>query len=261
MSKQILLALIFMLTSVLYAQSSIHGEVSSRDLLTHDVQKAEKFYTTLFGWKGLQKDNYIQLQKDDIPIANIVHIDSKKRAQWMPQFLHTDLKLAKTNILKNGGSILKEKTDEKEEYILVRDKQGALSILSNVNYKQDHTKLPSINEWLWDELWSHDITASEHFYIDLFNYETGTTQSGYIIFKNKQIWLSGLLNNPFKESQTQWISTIRVNDPKTISTQALALGGKVLVSVEENKGHRNAALLADPTGAVFIVEKYEEKGQ
>jgi len=260
MLKQIILSSIFLVTSSLYAQTLSNGEVSSRDLLTHDINKAESFYTKLFSWTSVNQGKYIQLYKDDKPIANIVYIDSDKQSQWMPQFTHNELLKAKSSVIKNGGSILKEVNDSKDgdDYLLIKDAQGALAILTNNNTK-NHSGFPQHNEWLWDELWSFELNASEHFYSDLFTYNLDKLDTGYIVFKKNDKWTAGLLANPFKQSQTQWVSTIRVADPKITSEKALSLGGKILVSVEENKGHRDAALIADPAGAILIVEKYTQE--
>jgi len=260
MLKKLLFNSIFITSTLLTAQTLSNGEVSSRDLLTNDTKKAEKFYTELFSWTSKPKGNYIQMYKDKDLIANIVYIDTKKHAQWMPQFTHDNLKSAKATILQSGGKILKEvhNNEEGKSYLLLRDAQGALAVLTNDN-KALNTEFPQVGEWLWDELWSFDVPASENFYTHLFDYEKDKTDAGYIVFKKNDKWIAGLLMNPFKESQTQWVSTIRVNDPKAVSIKAVSLGGKILVSVEENKGHREAALIADPTGAVFIVEKFTQE--
>ena len=261
MLKKALISCIFLAFTSLYAQTLSNGEVSSRDLLTKDIKEAEQFYTKLFNWKSRQNNKYIELYANNILMANLVQISADRQAQWMPQFAYEKLLIAKENVLKNGGTILKEVTTEQsgDKYLLIKDSQGAMSVLTDDIIKEKTSKFPAINEWLWDELWSHDVSKSQDFYAHLFSYKVEKLDTGYIIFKNNDKWTTGLLNNPFEKSQTQWVSTIRVSDPKATSDKAVALGGKVLVGVEENKGHRDAALIADPSGAVFIVEKYEEK--
>jgi len=261
MFKQILLICALLAGSSLYAQTLNNGEVSSRDLLTTDVKEAEGFYTKLFGWESRPTDKHIALYYNNTHVANLVQIDLDKQAQWMPQFAHNDFAEAKKEILNNGGTILKEVTQSGngDKYLLIKDPQGALSVLTDDLKKERESNFPTLNEWLWDELWSHDASASQHFYKKLFSYETQKLETDYIIFKKNDKWATGLIDNPFEQSQTQWVSTIRVSSPKQTCEQAVKLGAKILVSVEENKGHRDAALIADPSGAVFIVEKYEEK--
>lgn len=261
MFKHILLGCVFLTSASLYAQTLNNGEVSSRDLLTKDINASERFYTQLFGWQSKKVGKYIQLNFNYKLVANLVQIDLDKQAQWMPQFAHNNLTQAKTEILKNGGTILKEATEKSNgnKYILLKDTQGALCVLTDDISKEKEAAFPALNEWLWDELWTHDIPGSQKFYTDLFTYEIQKLETGYIIFMKQDKWKTGLLENPFEQSQTQWVSTIRVDDPQAICDKAVSLGAKVLVSVDENKGHREAALISDPSGAVFIVEKYEEK--
>jgi len=263
MLKKLLLLSTLLFTTNIYAQGLENGEVSSRDLLTNDVKTSQNFYTKLFGWKAVQKENYVELYEDKEIIANIINIDKNRQSQWIPQFKHNNLKKAKEEILKNKGTILKEVTQNNtgDNYLLIKDTQNALSILTDASTGEHSPKIPSVNNWLWDELWSHNLKESQDFYVNVFEYKVEVLNSAYIIFKNNDDWTAGLINNPFEESQTQWVSTIRVNNTKAVSEKVLELGGTILVSVEQNKGFRDAALIKDPTGAIFIIENYEEKEQ
>ena len=260
MLKRLLFTCILLASANLYAQDLVKGEVSSRDLLTNDIKKAEKFYTGLFSWTSVHHGKYIELFKDQKSIANIVHIDSKKHSHWMPQFSHNNLQDAKKMILKNGGTILKEVTnsDDGYKYLLIKDSQDALCVVSD-DKENIFSEFPKNHEWLWDELWSFDTSISKVFYQKLFDYEVTKTATGYLVFMKNDKWVSGLLSNPFEGSKTQWVSTIKVEDPQVTSQKAITLGGKIIVSVDEHKGHREAALIADPTGAIFIVEKYTKE--
>jgi len=261
--KIAMLGFILSLTGVLNAQDVSNGRVLSRDLLTNDASKAAKFYSELFGWKISKKNKWISLSKDGKEIANIIEVDSKKQPIWIPLFAYDDLDKAKKVVLQNGGEILRDEHQEDGigDYLLIRDQEKALLVLTNADSEYVKPGFPKLNEWLWDEIWTFDVDGSEKFYKKLFSYETEKYPSGYVVFKNKDEWLSGLLLNPFEKSRTQWGSTVKVDDPKAISEKALSLGGKILVSVDELIGHKNEAILADPTGAVFLVQKYEEQEQ
>ena len=250
-------------TGMLNAQEIANGQVLSRDLLTNDAKKAAEFYSALFGWKMVQKEKFISLEKEGQLMADVIEVDSKKQPIWVPLFAYDKLDKAKEIILKNGGTVLRDvkQTEGIGDYLLLRDQENALFVLTNVDDNYVKPKFPQVNEWLWDEIWSFDVEGSQAFYTQLFDYEVEKFPSGYVLFTHKKEWLSGLLQNPFESSRTQWGSTIRVNDPIKTSEEAVRLGGKILVSGEALKGPKNEAILADPTGAVFIVQKYEEQEQ
>jgi len=256
-----ILSSILFFSAVVNAQEIKNGKVIARDLLTHDAPKASKFYTELFGWKAFTKTNLIELQKDGLVVASIIEVDAQHHPLWVPLIAHNDFTLAKKKILNNGGTVLKD-VKEKEnvgDYLLVRDQEKALFVITKpLNYTKPSGFIQE-NEWLWDEVWSHNVEGSAAFYQEVFGYELEKTPSGYVLFKNGDSWLAGLLDNPYEKSQTQWASTIRVHDTKAVSDKAVKLGGKILVNVEQSKEHAAVVILADPMGAVFIIENYEEK--
>lgn len=259
--KTVILACILLSSVILNAQEIQNGKIIARDLLTHDVQKASEFYTELFGWNAFIKTNLIELQKDGLVMANIIEVDEKHHPLWVPLIAHNNFELAKEKILKNGGEVLKDVKDKENigDFLLVQDQEKALFVIVKPSAYSKATGFIGENEWLWDEVWSHDVEGSAVFYQEVFAYELEKTPSGYILFKAGETWLGGLLNNPYEKSQTQWASTIRVHDVKAISEKAVTLGAKILVSIPESKNHAAEVILKDPTGAVFIIEKYEEK--
>ncbi len=49
---------------------------------------------------------------------------------------------------------------------------------------------------------------------------------------------------------------IKVNDVKAISTLAKQLGGRVLIEPENSDVVEQVALLADPSGALFMIQEW-----
>jgi len=261
MFKKIIFITMLLSSMAMASQSVVDGKVMSRDLLTNDTKSAITFYTKLFGWTAEKKKNFTKLTKNGRLMANVVEIKPEKHSLWVPQFTHHNLVDAKKTVLDNGGLIVKDVHTKENfgDFIVIRDQEHALCVISKANGFKQPSGFVEVNEWLWDELWSHDIKASSSFYQKLFSYEEEKTPSGYIVFKKADEWLSGLLVNPYKKSQTQWASTVRVSNPKETAEKAKALGGKILVNIEKSETHAPAVILTDPTGALFIIEKYEEK--
>jgi predicted enzyme related to lactoylglutathione lyase len=259
--KTAILSSILLSSVILNAQDIRNGKILAHDLLTTDAAKATKFYVELFGWKAFKKTNLIELQKDGLVVASIIEVDEKHHSIWVPLISHNDFKLAKEKIIHNGGEVLQDVKDKKDigDYLLVHDQAKALFVIIKPSAYTKPSGYIQENEWLWDEVWSHDVQGSSMFYKEVFDYDLEKTPSGYVLFKDGDIWLSGLLNNPYKKSKTQWASTIRVHNPKIVAKKAVELGGKILVDIEKSEAHPAEIILQDPTGAVFIIENYEEK--
>jgi hypothetical protein len=124
---------------------------------------------------------------------------------------------------------------------------------------------PIYNEWLWTELWTNNIDSSIKFYTGLFGYNEKKfdtkAENKYYVFEREEKPRAGLVKIPFENVRPHWMPYIAVKDPSEIVKKVAQLGGKVYLGTEGIIGN-NAAILADPSGAVFTVQKWPlEKGE
>ena len=59
-----------------------------------------------------------------------------------------------------------------------------------------------------------------------------------------------------KALEQRWVPVIRVEDPLRTSYRAVELGGRVLIAAGESTEDSVTALLADPSGALFTVQRW-----
>jgi hypothetical protein len=66
---------------------------------------------------------------------------------------------------------------------------------------------------------------------------------------------AGIIKIPFENVKPHWMPYIAVKDPSEIVKRVEQLGGTVYLGTEGIAGN-NAAIIADPSGAVFTVQKW-----
>jgi len=103
------------------------------------------------------------------------------------------------------------------------------------------------------------------FYEELFgyNYKKFDTraENKYHVLEKENRPRAGIIKIPFENVKPHWMPYIAVKDPSEIVKKVEQLGGTVYLSTEGIAGN-NAAIIADPSGAVFTVQKWPlEKGE
>ncbi len=254
---------------------SYPGKFVWRDLMTDDISAVKKFYSELFGWTYLdvgESDNdYSVILHDGKPIAGIFKLrdvnSDQRYSQWISYLSVADMNQAINYVKASVGSVYREPFElpNRGSVSFVFDSQNA--ILSFVKSRRGDPKDadPIYNEWFWTELWTNDVESSVKFYTELFgyNYKKFDTRADnqYHVLEKENRPRSGIIKIPFENVKPHWMPYIAVNDPSEIVKKVEQLGGTVYLSTEGIAGN-NAAIIADPSGAVFTVQKWPlEKGE
>jgi predicted enzyme related to lactoylglutathione lyase len=109
-----------------------------------------------------------------------------------------------------------------------------------------------LNEWVWLDLWTHDVDRATKFYASVVGYQVVPLESdgprdgarlvasGYVRAGVMQIKAAG--------TTAVWLPYVRVADVRATVEAARAAGGKVLRE-PVSMGAAAVAVVADPTGA------------
>ncbi len=239
------------------------GKVVWHDLLVDDAEQVLSFYTQLFGWSAETQGRFTQLFQGTQPVASIVVMPNSKEtpvfARWLPSFSVRNVDRAAQAILDRGGKLLEKPRDlpRRGRFALVSDPQGAQLVLLHSKTGDPVDHLPQINSWLWDELWTQDAAKSLAFYKELAGYEVRKIRAGYWVLLRGNHWLAGVRELRRKELESRWVPVVRVEDPKAMSERAVALGGKLLVGTDEPPSDGMVALIADPAGALLMLQRWQ----
>lgn len=238
------------------------GKFVWHDLLTPDKETAKNFYAALFGWTFNESGNYTVVLNKGKAIAGIVELEAdseqKQNARWLGSLSVADLENATTAATSAGGVVHEgpEALENRGRYALVSDPNGAQVVLLRAGSGDPDDSEPEIGTWLWDELWTDNTATAIRFYQNIVGYKTITDNSGYNIAVNQNQWRAGIRPMAIKGMSPRWIPVIRVKDPEAVARQVETLGGHVLLPPYQTAESARVALMADPTGAVFMVQAW-----
>jgi predicted enzyme related to lactoylglutathione lyase len=238
------------------------GKFVWHDLLTPDAHAAGEFYKELFGWKIEYHDQYAVARNGEKPVAGILQKKAKKdgaSAIWVPSVSVTDVDATVTATRKNGGVVLNPAVDMKQRgrAALVTDPQGAYLVLLRAEGGDPADIKAEPGDWLWDEIWTKTPNKTKVYYLTVLGYDEITTDSGYGIFTESGKWRAGMRPIEGKDQPAaMWVPVIRVTDPEQTARKVASLGGVVWISPEDAPRKGETALIADPTGALFLIQKW-----
>lgn len=249
------------------------GKFVWHDLLTSDVATTKSFYGQLLNWTFESHGNYTIVKLNDKRIGGILNIQpvtpEPHVARWISSLSVPSVDQAVAVVLANGGKVHMQPEDvlDRGRVALVSDPQGAqFSMIHTTNGDPSDGPVAE-GSWLWHELWSNNPGEAADFYTVLAGFSSIEELDSYSILKAGDKWRAGIRRLFNQALEQRWVPVVKVSDVKTISALAKQLGGKIIIASENPDYDDQVALLADPSGALFMVQEWsgvaslEEKGQ
>lgn len=109
--------------------------------------------------------------------------------------------------------------------------------------------------FVWHDLVTPDITASQKFYGELFGW-TFAQQGRYTVILNDKLRIGGMLELLPKEGrkvEALWLAYLSVPDVDLASAYVKAKGGQILKGPLDMQNRGRGALVSDPQGAQFLL--------
>lgn len=231
------------------------------DLLTEDVQKARSFYNEVFGWNIIPSKEdplYFLIYQKIKPIGGMVaHEDRNKQAQesrWLITLSVEDVDKAAAFVKDKGGKVLDGPIDAegRGRMALVTDPAGAPLILLRSS-GGDPADVPAEDgEWLWNDLFTQNAQPAGDFYTELAGYDaehivTDKVYRYYVLKKGEQ-FRAGIVEIKMEGLKDNWVPYVKVPDIDRTVKKARMSGAELIYQGTD------AALLRDPTGAVFGIQ-------
>ncbi len=250
--------------------NKLTGKIVWHDLLTDDVNSVKSFYSGLFGWKfdngGDPEAIYTTILFNGNAIGGIIHLEKKDdetnyASQWMEYISVEDVDGVFQKVIKQNCKVFREPFDlmNRGRIAVFADTRGALIAIVNSSTGDPDDVEVEYNNWFWNELWTDDLNNSVEFYKSLFNYtmkEYKTrSDNDYVILRTKEKRRAGVLKIPYDDVKPNWLPYVAVKDVKEVENKVKELGGEILVASEDIIGN-DAAILADPSGAVFTIHNW-----
>jgi uncharacterized protein len=247
--------------------TSILGRLLWYELLTTDVDAAERFYTAVVGWTMTPFDGSPQrydmwTRAGNVPIGGVMTIPPGMNfpPHWGMYVGVPDLEEAVSRVERLGGSALSPVIDVPTvgRMRTMRDPQGAaFSIYQPSSPPEQAETAPEIGDVSWIELFTSNHDAALTFYTDLFGWKpTDAVDMGamgkYQMFGRTRP-LGGMMNKPPEMAHVpaHWGLYFRVPDVHAGGERVKANGGKVLNGPMEVPGGDWVINCMDPQGAMF----------
>ena len=246
------------------------GKFVWHDLMTNDVAAVKKFYSDLFGWEFIGDDDpkarYTTIIQNGRPIGGIVFVadleDGSNPSQWMSYLSVQDVDKAVEFYKKNSGNILRETWNQngRGRMAIVQDSQGALLALLRSDVGDPEDKEPVSFGWLWNELLTTDAETARSYYESLVGYVSESIpvhdDFKYYTLKKDDKVRAGIGQVPWKGVKPNWLVYILVEEPLLIVERVKSLGGEVLLPPSEDIRKGSVAIVSDPSGGVFAIQKW-----
>jgi len=246
------------------------GKFVWHDLMTKDVPAVKKFYGDLFGWRFSGPDDpkakYTTILFNDRPIGGIVYVaeleDGSNPSQWMSYLSTEDVDQAVELFRNSGGKILREAWDQPDRgrMAILQDPYGALIALLRSEAGDPPDADPVNFGWLWHEYLTTDLSAARPFYETLAGYQTESMPVRedylYYVLKKSDKPRAGMAQVPWEDLKPNWLAYVLVEEVQPVVDRVVKLGGEVLLPPHPELRKGSVALVSDPSGGVFAVQKW-----
>jgi predicted enzyme related to lactoylglutathione lyase len=245
------------------------GKVVWRDLLTTDLPAAQRFYGDLFGWRFTDggTEGYVVATLDGRRVAGLASADEVEGgvnvSQWISSVSSADVDEDTNRAAALGATIHRTPRDvgERGRLAVLSDPQGALFALVRTPAGDPLDDEPTLNEWLWTELWTRDVEAASRFYGEVLGYRRTTLENevlsrGYVAFERDGNPRAGVIEYQVEGVRPSWLPYVRVADARATARRAEELGGRVLIPPSDDLRDGTVALIADPSGGAVAVQEW-----
>jgi len=265
------------LPAITEAPTGVHttGHVIWHDLLTNTPEASRRFYGELFGWTfekpgidiGLSSDDdYMLIRHNGELIGGMLDVNTLERdvniSQWVTMISVADIDTAVAGVLGNGGKVLTPATNlaSRGSLAVLEDPTGALFAMIQARGGDPAVSEPELNAFLWDELWTNNVSVASDFYENVFGYkqlplpEDVGREFSALGMSDKP--LVGVLANPFDGERPVWVNYLRVADPAAVTEKVEQLGGRIIIDAQARPIGGQVAFVAGPSGAGIALQTW-----
>ncbi|QNI08451.1 VOC family protein [Mycobacterium kubicae] len=235
------------------------------DLTTSDLDRAQDFYGTVFGWTfesaGPEYGGYVNAAKDGHPVAGLManRPEFGYPDKWATYFHTADIEATAAKVAPAGGSVCVNPMEVPAQGLMAvaTDPSGADFGMWQPLEHRGYEIIGEAGAPVWHQLTTRDYRAAVDFYRAVFDWRTeqvGDTDE----FRYTTAWfgdeqLLGVMDGAAMlgaDVPSQWSIFFGAHDvDKTLQVIA-EHGGAVLRGAEDTPYGRLAAA-TDPTGVVF----------
>ncbi|WP_209347211.1 VOC family protein [Pontixanthobacter sp. CEM42] len=247
------------------------GDFVWYELMTPDVDAAQKFYGGLLGWEfadGGQPDmEYLLASKNGTEVAGFMTLTDEMteggaQPLWAGYVGVNDVDASAKDVTTLGGTVMLEPQDIPNvgRFAFLADPQGAPIYLMSLGEGSEAFAKhdPRDGHCAWNELVTDDPTSAKAFYTSLFGWEKDSEMDMgpmglYEMFKTDDYAVGAIMKKPEMMPASLWVYYFRVPNIDAAADFVKASGGQVLTGPMEIPGGDHIINGMDPQGAFFAL--------
>ncbi|MFC7303529.1 VOC family protein [Streptomyces monticola] len=251
----------------------VTGSLVWADFSTPDIEGANAFYGTLFGWdaesSGEEFGGYVMYRSDGKDVAGGMAVPPEQGpAAWSLYFRTPDADAAAKAAEQAGGAVVFEPMDVGDlgRMAVLKDAEGASFGVWQPGVMQGFGAVQVPGSLCWAELYAADVPAAAAFYsavLGLQSFDVPFPGGSYTTLHpagtEADAMFGGILPAAAApagaDGGAHWLPYFEVTDCDSAARRAGELGGAVRKAPTDLEGVGRTAHLADPYGARFAVLK------
>lgn len=264
------------LAGMSFTSEPLLGKVIWHDLITEDIDKAQSFYSGLFGWTfekstGTRGEEYLLARNGDVLVAGLLAYkapdDGKRYSRWLPYLSVDDVDAAIERASSAGGRVVASARNVSLGRVAaIVDPQGAVVGLarSSIGDPDDTTTAAAPGRAVWTELLADDPEVAATFYRTIAGYDVRSIQrrgGEYILLASDGTNRAGIQQNPADgDYMPVWLTIFGVADAASAAAKVESLGGEIILPVSEDLRDGSTAVVTDPSGAILVLQDWNVAG-
>jgi predicted enzyme related to lactoylglutathione lyase len=244
----------------------IPGKFRWFELVAKDAKKAQAFYGEVLGWRvegfPMGAFTYEMIYAGDTMIGGYAPPKTDQPSHWIAYVTVDDVDAAAKTAVENGGKIVLAPADIPTvgRSARIADPQGAeLCLFRSADGDPPDVENTPAGQFFWNELHTTDTASALSFYEKLIGYTHETMDMGpagqYHVLSRGGVGRGGVTSHLSPGNRPHWLPYVVSDDVDATCARAKRAGGAVQFGPEDIPGVGRAAVLRDPTGAVFSVMK------
>jgi len=233
------------------------GRFVWHEQVSPEPQKAQGFYTELFGW-GTEIFNAGEFDYTMISAKGQTHggfgkaMEGAPPPHWLSHVRVADVDETIAKAKQAGGKLAAGPFDMDDvgRMAIIGDPQGAY-----ISAYQPLAEGPvPQGVFVWDELGTNDAVGAQRFYEVIFGWTTtdmGPEYGGYRIFNSGDTGIAGFMTLQDTSVPPMWLPYVAVENPDATVAKATELGAAALFEPMDVPKVGRIAVLRDPQGATF----------
>jgi len=244
------------------------GRFVFHDLMSSDVGRSRKFYSSLFPeWDVQDIDlgeagTYCVIRVDGIKCGGIVPVDSASglTAHWIGYVEVTNCDAATECALSEGGQVPVPTMDIPGigKFAVIMDRQQALLKALEPASPIERPSEPGSGQFFWNELLTTDVPSARSFYQSVFGWSAieqfSRTKGEYTLMRAADEDVAGIMPMSSEaDHPPAWLTYLYAENIDERFALAESLGAQTVIPPRDIPDTCRFSVQVDPVGAVFAM--------